>query len=176
MSWYRPGLERIGQLAFIAMCLVVCAVGIQRLLASPVAAPGRPAPLQPGTKVDLHQALKPNRAQGSLVLALSTNCQYCTDSMPFYRTLAALDVVSDGRIQLAAVSLQPEEQMRAYLESHQIAVRPVVLFRDSGLAIRGTPTVVLVDRSGTVVNSWAGQLQPAEEAALVREVQALASR
>jgi hypothetical protein len=158
------------------MCLVVCAVGIQRLRASPAPTPARSAPLQPGTKIDLHQALRTDRAKGSLVLALSTNCQYCTASMPFYKTLSGLDVVRDGRIHLSAVSLQPEDQMRSYLESNGVPVPPVVLFRDSGFVIRGTPTVILLDRSGTVVNSWAGQLPAAEEESLVREVRALASR
>jgi hypothetical protein len=176
MSWYRPGLERIGQLAFIVMCVVVSAVGIQRLRASPSPAAARPAPMEPGMKVELHKALRSERARGSLVLALSTNCQYCTASMPFYGTLAALDVVRDGRIHLSAVSLQPEEQMRAYLDTHAVPVPSVVLFRDSGLVIQGTPTLVLVDRSGTVVNSWSGQLRPAEEEALVREVRTLAAR
>lgn len=176
MAWYRPSLDRIGQVAFIGMCVVVSAVGIQRLLASPASPPARPAPLEPGTRVELHQALKTDASRGSLVLALSTNCQYCTASMPFYGSLAALDVVRDGRIHMSAVSLQPEEQMREYLQTHRVPPLPVVLFRDSGLVIQGTPTVVLVDRAGTVLNSWAGQLRPAEEEALIREVRTLASR
>ena len=176
MSWYRPGLERIGQIAFIVMCVVVSAVGIQRLRASPPPAAARPVPMAPGIKVQLHEQLRSQRARGSLVLALSTNCQYCTASMPFYSALASLDVVRDGRIHLSAVSLQPEEQMRTYLASHAVPEVPVVLFRDSGLVIQGTPTVVLLDRSGTVVNSWSGQLRPDEEEILVREVRTLASR
>lgn len=177
MSWTRPSLDRIGQVAFIAMCLVVSAVGIQRLFASPPqGTPERRAPLEAGSSVSLHPALKSDRARGSLVLALSTECRFCTASMPFYAKLAGLEAVRDGRIHLAAMSLQPEEQMRAYLAAHRVPIDALVLFRDSGLAVKGTPTLVLLDRNAVVVNSWAGQLRPDEEDALIRDVGKLASR
>lgn len=177
MSLHRPSLERVGQVAFIMMCVVVSAVGIQRLRASPAPVPpARPAPIEPGARLDVAEALAPGTSRGSVVLALSTACRYCTASMPFYRRLMALDVIRDGRIRLGVASLQPVDEMAQYLASHQASISQVVLLRESGVPIRGTPTLVLIGRGGAVVNSWSGQLGPADEEAAIRDIRQLALR
>lgn len=182
MAWYRPTLEKLSHVAFILMCVAVTAVGVQRFTSAPAAgaaapAPGaRTAPISPGTKLALHETLRPGGARGSLVLALSTNCQYCTASMPFYNRLQALEAVANGRVRLSVIALQPAPQMREYLVSHDVRVDRIVQFPDAGVSIRGTPTLILVNADGEVVNSWAGQLEAAEEAAVIREVNQLALR
>ena len=179
MTWYRPTLERLSHVAFILMCVAVTAVGVQRFASTPgagaAAAPGgRVAPIPPGTKLALHETLRPGGARGSIVLALSTNCQYCTASMPFYSRLQALDAVANGRVRLSVVALQPAAQMREYLASHDVSVDRIVQFPDAGVNIRGTPTLILVNADGEVVNSWAGQLRADEEAEFVKALDRLA--
>ena len=176
MAWHRPSLEKLSQVAFIAMCVAVTAVGVQRVTRRPDAgaAAVRTAPLPPGAKLALHERLRPAGARGAVVLALSTNCQYCTASMPFYHRLQALDAVKTGNLRLSVISLQPEPQMREYLASHSVTIDRIVRFPDSGMTIRGTPTLVLVNAEGEVVNSWAGQLRPDEEAEFLQALNRLA--
>lgn len=177
MHRFTPTLERVSQIAFIVMCVVVSAVGIQRLTpAAAEAPPARPGPFRAGEKITLHRDLEAGAAKATLVLGLSTNCRFCTASMPLYQRLTALDVVKDGRLRLGVVSLQAHDEMRKYLEAHHVAIGSIVPLADSGISLRGTPTAILVDRSGLVVNSWAGQLGPAEESALLSDVRRVSSR
>ncbi|MEX2270146.1 MAG: hypothetical protein WD690_01655 [Vicinamibacterales bacterium] len=177
MSWKLPDLEKISQIVFIVMCLVVTTVAVQRLtFAGSGRAGAKAPPIAEGTRLRLHGDLLPVNAQASLVLALSTNCQFCTESMGFYRQLAELDVVRDGRLGLSVVSIQTPDQMREYLDGHRVPVGPIVLLRQSGVSIQGTPTVLLVRRDGVVGKSWAGQLTPDEEEDLVKAVRAAVSQ
>lgn len=178
MSWKLPGLERVGQIAFIAMCLTVTVVGVQRLVAngSTSAARKAPPPIEPGTRLELHDELRAGPSRASLILGLSTACQFCTESMGFYRTLAELDVVRDGRLRLAVVSLQTPDATRLYLSEHRLAIGPVVQFRESGVPIASTPTVILVKGDGVVERSWAGQLAKEEERTLIKTARDLVNR
>lgn len=177
MSWYRPSLEKLGHVAFIAMCVAVTAVGVQHLLAArAVSVPAPPPPIAAGTRFSLHPDLAPGPSRASLVIALSPACQYCTASMPFYRRLAALDVVRSGRLRLGVVGLQPDAEMRAYMASNGLDVRTVVHMRDGGVPVQVTPTLVIIDAQGAVTRSWAGRLPAAQEQAVIEEIDRLVSR
>lgn len=175
LRWYRPTLERVSHVAFIVMCVAVTAVGVQRFSDARTTRDGTvaPAPFQPGTRLALPASLEAQGARGSVLLALSTNCQYCTASMPFYRRLRELDAVRAGALKLAVISLQPETQMREYLRTHDAGVDTIVTFADSGISIRGTPTLILVNARGEVVRSWTGQLRSDEEAEFVKALNGL---
>lgn len=170
MSLRFPGLERISQLAFILMCATVTAVGVQRLMANdaPAAPRKAPPPVEAGTKLELHDDLRAGSSRASLILGLSTACQFCTESMGFYRTLADLDVVRDGRLRLGVVSLQTPDAMRLYMSEHRLPIDPVVQFRESGVPIASTPAVFLVKGDGVVERSWVGQLAKEDERLLIK--------
>lgn len=179
MAWYRPTLDKLSHIAFILMCIAVTAVGVQRFATAAAgearAAPeGRVAPIAPGTRLALHEALGPAGARGSVVLALSTNCQYCTASMPFYNRLQALDPIASGRVRLSVMALQPEPEVREYLASHSLTIDRIVRFPDAGVSVRGTPTLILVNAEGQVVDSWAGRLRPDEEIEVFNALERLA--
>jgi hypothetical protein len=165
----RSTLDRLSQVSFILMCLVVAGVGVQRLTAGD-ARPVPRGPFEPGARLALHEQLRPGTAKASLVLALSTNCQYCTASMPFYRRLAGLDAVRNGRVKLLVVSLQQPEVMRAYLETHGMTAAGIVHAPESGVPLQATPTILLVGPDGAVVRSASGQLRADEEERLITDV------
>lgn len=176
MRWYRPTLEKLSHIAFIVMCVAVTAVGVQRFTSARAAgsAPPPAGPIAPGTRLALNDVLRPAGAKGALVLALSTNCQYCTASMPFYNRLQSLDAVANGTVRMSVIALQPVPQMREYLASHNVSIERIVQFSDAGVSVRGTPTLILIDADGEVVNSWAGQLRPDEEVEFVKALDRLA--
>lgn len=177
MSWKLPGLERVSQVVFIVMCIVVTGVAVQRLtMASSGPTASRVAPIPEGTRLRIHDDLRPGTARASLVLALSTSCQFCTESMGFYRRLAELDVVRDGRLRLSVVSAQAPDKMREYLASHRLAISPVVLLRESGVSVQGTPMLVLLHGDGVVSKSWVGQLMDDEEEDVISAAREVASR
>lgn len=177
MPFKLPGLEKLSQVAFIAMCVVVTAVAVQRFtMASSGRSVSRVPPIAEGTRLPVHQDLRPGTARATLVVALSTNCQFCTASMAFYRRLAGLDVVRDGRLRLSVVSAQAPDEMRAYLSSHRLDIAPVVSFRESGVPVQGTPMLVLLRGDNVVSKSWVGQLLSSEEEAVVSAVREAVSR
>jgi hypothetical protein len=177
MSWYRPSLEKLSQVAFLAMCIAVTAVAVQRLaVARSVRPDSAPPPIAEGTRLALHSNLQPGTAKASLVLALSTNCQFCTQSMGFYRRLAELDVVRDGSLSLGVASIQPPDQMREYLSTHRLAIASMAQLRESGVSIQGTPTLVLVGADGLVRKSWGGQLSSDGEQDVIKMARAAVAR
>jgi predicted transcriptional regulator len=72
---------------------------------------------------------------------------------------------------LIAVFPQPNQSGREYLEQAHIVVDDVRQRPATDLRVRGTPTLVLVDRNGTVKNKWEGVLSPEQEAEVMTLLQ-----
>lgn len=170
MSWYRPSLEKLGNLAFIAMCIAVTALGVQRLTAERAPTAGPPPPFEAGTRLALNSKLAPGGARVSAIIALSSNCQYCTASMPFYRRLADLPAAKDGRLKIGVVGIQSEAELREYMAGHGLAVLTVVELREAGVPVQATPTLLLVNADGAVTQSYSGRLRHDDEEAVVKEI------
>jgi thioredoxin-related protein len=106
------------------------------------------------------------QSRQTLILAISSSCHFCTESAPFYKTLAR----SKGDTRIIALLPQPVEDGRKYLEKLGVSVDEV---RQTGLekiGVHGTPTVMLIDASGAVKNSWVGFLSPEAELDVLRAV------
>jgi hypothetical protein len=91
----------------------------------------------------------------SLVLALSTTCHFCRESLPFYKDLSER---SSGRLNVVAVLPQPQLEAQAYIQEAAIKATQVVSTSLDDIGVHGTPTVLLVDGTGKVRTAWAGLL------------------
>ena len=163
-------LERAGQITFIVMCAVVTAVGIKYLGSTERVEAAPPAPYAPGASLPGIAKLNPQGAAGILVLGLSNRCRFCTESMEFYRRIAAHPKVSSADLQISVVSVEPERPMREYLSRQALNVSVVVPMLDIGFTMSGTPTLVLADGAGKVVASWEGLLDAEREQDVLRRV------
>jgi hypothetical protein len=166
--------DRIGQWCFALMCVVVTAAAAKQLIGAPAApaVEGPVAPIAAGTRVPT-DAFPDKALVPRVVLTLSPACGYCTESMPFYRRLAALDLVASGSVRISAAAVGALERLSPYLDQHELTVSSVVTIRSTELRIEGTPTLVLLDPNGVVINSWAGLLDPDREAEVVAAIRAL---
>jgi hypothetical protein len=101
----------------------------------------------------------------TLVLALSTQCHFCTASAPFFRTL-----VSQARksVKIVAVLPQPVKTGQEYLSAEGVRVDFVTQSSLSRIGISGTPTMLLVNSAGRVTNVWVGMLKPKEQEQVFR--------
>jgi hypothetical protein len=108
-----------------------------------------------------------SQSDQTLVLALSNSCHFCSESGPFYQRLAQ----SKGGTRLIAVLPQPVEDGQKYLDKLHVPVSEVRQLTLSDLGVEGTPTLLLVDKSGTVKNVWVGRLQIEQEAAVLEALQ-----
>ena len=104
-----------------------------------------------------------NQNGQTLILVLSRNCRFCTDSAPFYKKLSQ----SKSNTHLVALMPQSVEEGREYLEKLGVSVDEVKQFSLETMGVTGTPTLLLVDTSGAVKNFWVGKLSPEQETSVL---------
>ena len=97
----------------------------------------------------------------TLILALNVDCRYCTRSVPFYNRLAEARRENAGQFNIVAAFINKEgDRVRSYAEEKQLSVQTVAGVDLDKLGIHTTPTLVLLDGAGKVLDSWRGALQP----------------
>ena len=101
------------------------------------------------------------------MLAISSTCHFCSDSAPFYKTL--LQNKKDTRV--VAVLPQSVEEGKSYLQRLGVSVDEVRQLPLNKIGVHGTPTLILIDTSGSVKNSWVGKLPTEKEADVVKHLQ-----
>ena len=95
----------------------------------------------------------------TLVLAISTTCHFCQDSVPFYQKLGA----AEKDVKMVAVLPQPVAEAQKYLSGAGVHVDEVRQVPLNTLGVRGTPTLLLINNVGIVTDVWVGKLQPDQE-------------
>jgi len=157
-------IEVAANVAIICVALLLGGVLFKRYLlpgSAPAGEPGRAEQLKPGTRLSLPD-VDWSRSRKTLVMVLSTNCRYCTESAPFYQVLAREKSGRDD-VRLLAVLPQAVEESQKYLDAHGVAVSEVRKATPEAFGVRGTPTLIVVDSAGAVVDSWVGKLPQAKE-------------
>jgi hypothetical protein len=102
----------------------------------------------------------------TLVLAVSSTCHFCSESAPFYKTLAS----NKGDTRIIAVLPQSVEEGRKYLSKLGVAVDDIKQVPLNEIGVSGTPSLVLVDNSGVVKNFWFGKLSVEKEQIVLEAV------
>jgi thioredoxin-related protein len=152
-------IETIANVCIIVVAIIVCVAAVRyfRTKASVSQAP-TPA-IAAGTKINL-----PNedwaRNRQTLLLALSTQCKYCSASADFYQRLVNN---ASSNTKLVAVLPQPLEESQQYLTGLKVTIKDIQQISPPSLGVRATPTLILVDSAGTVTHSWVGKLPPDKE-------------
>jgi thiol-disulfide isomerase/thioredoxin len=166
MSNLHKRIEIIANIGIIIVAILLGGVLVNRYLLppSPNVEVGEGILIKPGMKLSL-PGVDWDRADKTLLMVLSTNCHFCTESAPFYQRLAQQKA---GRqdVRLVAVLPQVMSEAQKYLSDHNIVVDDVRQSVPGAAYARGTPTLIMVDRTGSVVTSWIGKL-PAEKEAEV---------
>jgi hypothetical protein len=158
----KKKLEAAAYVAVIVLAVVTSAVLVKRFLIGGDGAVRPEGGIVAGTRLTL-PGVDWAEADRTLLLALSTQCRYCTESAPFYRRLAA-EAAKRRNVRLVGVLPQRADESGAYLSRHGVALGRTVQASPDVLGVRGTPTLILVDGSGAVVKSWVGRLPEGEEA------------
>ena len=148
------------------------------LASAALSLPGRSAPpvpdYVPGDTMPQAAKLELPEAEYRLLMFLRSTCGYCTASMPFYARLKGARDRSEGPVRLAAISAEPRSILSGYLATHSVSVDAEVALSPAAFTefrVRGTPTLVLIDRDNTVRKVWIGQLDPAQEAEVLAAVE-----
>ncbi|HLG17506.1 MAG TPA: hypothetical protein VJH03_23885 [Blastocatellia bacterium] len=160
-------VELFANIAIIALAVIAGFVLIRNHLLErtlPPQAARRPDPpvIPPaGTKIFL-PGVSWDQSERTLLLVLSTDCRFCAESADFYRRLAQ-ETAASPSTRLMAVFSQDTEGARKYLSKLDVPVNDVKQSPLSSVGVRGTPSLLLVDNSGAVTESWFGRLSAAKE-------------
>jgi thioredoxin-related protein len=94
---------------------------------------------------------------------LNSKCQFCTDSLPFYRRLVSYRGEVKAKIAVVALTLEEPETLRKHLVAHGVEVDQVASVAEDTFRLRSVPTIILVDRKARVLNVWTGRLASENE-------------
>ena len=97
--------------------------------------------------------------KNTLVLAIRYGCVHCEKNMDFYRDLERKSEQIADRTNI--VSIFPDDYVVAShdLTIHSVNNLPIIAKVDlRRLHVAGTPTLILVDKNGTILQSWVGEL------------------
>ena len=158
-------IEVIANLAIIVTATLLCVVLVkhyfipkaQSINAAPVTRnsesdrrPSVNAQIQPGTKLSL-TGIDWSKNGQTLLLALSTTCHFCSESGPFYR-----QIVKERSTNTRVVAALPQSisESKNYLDGLGVSVDLVTQVPLTSAGVRATPTIILVDENGVVMDSW----------------------
>ena len=94
----------------------------------------------------------------TLLIAMNTQCQYCTESVSFYNTLA--DRVRPGSkgTRIVAVFPNKKDEVQKYVDSNGFRLETLADVDFATLNVSFTPTVMLVDSHGKLIDFWIGKV------------------
>ncbi len=152
MSGWAKRLEIATNIAILCAILLVAALAVKRLRE-----PSQPALHQPavGERVSL-QGVDWSKSGKNLILALSTQCRFCSESAGFYQRLVP-SALSSG-VQVIAVLPQPVSDSSSYLQKLGVKVPEILQSPLDSVEVSGTPTLLVVDRHGRIQKAWVGKL------------------
>ena len=130
----------------------------------------RPAPTGPaaGTQIAV-PGVSWSDSDETVVLALSNKCHFCTESAPFYQKLMR-ELAAQKNVRVVAVFPQEIDEGKKYLDGLNVPIINVAQATLDTLGVRGTPTLVLVDKTGTVKQSWVGRLTAERESEVLSRI------
>ncbi len=162
----RTMTVRILNIAILFVALVLSAVLIRKFL--------QPAQQSPNYRLSTNATLRINGinwadSDRTVLLALSKECKYCSESAEFYRRLAA-GIANQTNMRLLAVFSEKDSEAEAYLKQLGVPIREVRYVSLSSLGIKNVPTLAILDRNGVVTDMWVGKFSPLEEKALLSKL------
>jgi thioredoxin-related protein len=163
-------IELLANLAIIIAAFILGVVLVkQYLLAGSVGGANRlnTTGVVAGAKVSLAGVNWEQNGQ-TILLVLSPGCRYCTQSAAFYQRLAR--EAAGGRTKPIAVFPVDDEGGRRYLDELQVPIREVRQASLDAIGVRGTPTLILIDKDGVVTDVWVGMLPPEQESEVLSRV------
>ncbi|HEV2350163.1 MAG TPA: redoxin family protein [Terriglobia bacterium] len=158
----RPGkLDSLANVATIVVSVLLSVVLVKAFLLPQTRPPANVA--QPQVGMSMKQSLPGvdwARNKRTLILAISTQCHFCTESAPFFQRIQK-ERASD--LKLVAVLPQAVDESRKYLEGEGVQVDDIKQATLNAIGVKGTPTLLLVDNNGKVADVWQGKLPPDQE-------------
>jgi thioredoxin-related protein len=156
----KSKLDTIANIAIIVVCVIASVVLVRNFFFQPKPA-GGPPQVEKGERLEALQAKLPAGADRTLVLAVSPQCHFCTESMPFYKRIVDERNQKGSAVKVVVAVPRPEarEEEQKHLTSAGVQNDAMIDVDFGSIKVPGTPTLLLVDKKGKVLNVWVGKLE-----------------
>ena len=167
----RNKLDTAANIAIIIACIVVVTYFTRNMFFQPKPPPP-PGMAQKGETLKALQAVLPAGSDRTLVMAVAPGCHFCDESLPFYKQLIEERNQKQSPVKvIAAVPAQGAEETRnaeqAKFTGAGFTPDGMVNIEFASIKVPGTPTLMLVDKQGKVLDVWVGKLDPKGEKAVL---------
>ena len=152
-------IEGLANVCIIVVAIIVCIAAVKYFRTKAPGTSAAPSSIAAGTKINLPAEDWAKNRQ-TLLLALSTNCKYCSASAEFYQRVVQ---AASANTKLVAVLPQSREESQQYITGLKLGVEDIQQVSPSSLGVKATPTLILVNSTGTVTSSWVGLLPHEKE-------------
>jgi hypothetical protein len=106
----------------------------------------------------------------TLLIAMSTRCHFCAESLPFYKRLAEAQRASGRATRVVAVFPNQDSEVRQYVRENNLDLEAIAGVDLGALNISGTPTAILIDGGGKIRDFWVGKLPQDKEQQIIKAV------
>ncbi len=169
----KSTLDTVANIAIILVCAIAAVVLVRNQFFPRTAQqPGMPPQVEKGEQYAQLKALVPAGSNRALVVAVQPGCHFCNDSLPFYKTIIDQRNQKNSPVKfIAAVPTndKPEDAKKLVDDESQkfagAGAQPdgMVNIDFAAIKVPGTPTLLLVDNNGKVLNVWVGKLDAGGE-------------
>jgi len=166
-NWTRK-IEILANIAILLVAVLLGVVLVKKYLLTKDHAETAPK-LVAGTKMNV-PGVDWSRNGQTLVFVLQKGCHFCTESAPFYQRLVK-ETAGLGNVHPVALLPQEIPEAKKYLEEIKVPIDDVKQASSSSLGVGGTPTLILVNGAGVVVDVWEGRLPANEESKVLNRLQ-----
>lgn len=159
-------IELLANVAIIVVAVLIGGVFIKKYFFDTRS--HQPVKITAGTKVSLQDVDWAKNGQ-TLLLVLQKGCHFCAESAPFYQGLTR-EMESSKSTKLIAVLPQEVSESQQYLADLKVPINEVKKINPNFLGVSGTPTLILVNNAGEVIDSWTGKLPPDKEIEVLKKL------
>lgn len=106
----------------------------------------------------------------TLIIAMNTECHFCTESVPFYNQVIETQQALDKPTRVIAIFPNTEEEVKRYTHQQRLKADTISGVNLSALNLSATPTVILVDSGGRVLDFWIGKLAENAEQQIIKSL------
>jgi len=162
--------QRVEVVSNIAVIIVAVLFGyflIQKFFFSNQSQPQPPKEIEKGAKISLPD-VEWQSDQKVILLVLQKDCKYCTESMPFYKSLT--QKASEKGVRVIAVLPNSLEESNQYFKENGVQIQQIRQTSLDMVNVRGTPTLILLNERGEVSNSWVGKLPSSKEQEVINQL------
>jgi thioredoxin-related protein len=166
-------LDKRANVAISLVCAIAAVVLIrQHFFPQSIQQPGAPPQVEKGEQFDQLKSVLPAGTNKALLVAVQPGCHFCNDSMPFYKRL--IDERNSKSSPVKFIAAVPSDEAKA--EENQkfaaVGTQPdhMVKLDFASVKVPGTPTILLVDNTGKVLDVWVGKLDADKEKDVIAEL------